>query len=245
MNGISFMRGLRQLHALRGQAASPGRVLGPRRGDARGFTLIETVIVVGIAIVIMVIAMPTVSKTFGMMRLQSYVADISGLVQQTRSAAVQQNSAVPLQYTSQTFQGHTYNVFYVDSNNNGSLDQGEPEVIIPNGLNLVSDGSQPVNLPTNQTGSNLTGCSATSVTAITPTAPLYFNARGLPCPYNTSTQACANLPGPSTCSVYYFEGTAPLAGPIWAAISVSPAGRVQVWNLNASVSGGSMNYFWQ
>jgi Tfp pilus assembly protein FimT len=207
-----------------------GAALISRRRGASGFTLLETVIVVGVALVVMAIAMPNFTRTYGMIRLRSYVSDVGGLIQQTRSAAVRQNTAVPLQVSTSVAHCSGCAAYYVDNNNNATLDTREPEVILPPGLVLISDGSQPVTLDSTY----MPGCTGT-IDVISASHPLYFNARGLPCPYNSTYNSCTNSPGPSTCSVLYFNGQAALAGPIWAAISVSPAGRVQVWNFNGSV----------
>lgn len=216
----------------RSSAPSLRNLVGDGKPMARnsvGFTLIELMMVVGVAMVIMVMSVPTVVKSYGSLRLRSCVGDVGGLVQQTRSAAVRQNAAVPLQISTSVAKCPGCTVYYVDYNNNGTLDAGEPEVILPAGVTLITDGSQPVSL----NSTNMPGCPS-NIPPVTTSSLLYFNARGLPCPYNSTYNSCSNSPGPSTCSVFYFNGQAPLAGPIWAAISVSPAGRVQVWNLDGS-----------
>jgi prepilin-type N-terminal cleavage/methylation domain-containing protein len=56
-----------------------------------------------------------------------------------------------------------------------------------------------------------------------------FNSRGLPCLYNSPTN-CPTGGG----YVFYFSDTRPLGQSGWAAISISPAGRIKTWYWNGS-----------
>ena len=49
-----------------------------------------------------------------------------------------------------------------------------------------------------------------------------FNSRGLPCEYVSGV--CTNKG-----FVYYFKDTRPLGASRWAAVSISPAGRIKRW----------------
>jgi hypothetical protein len=54
-----------------------------------------------------------------------------------------------------------------------------------------------------------------------------FNSRGIPCLWDTSTGLCGN--SGSQAFVWYYVFQPPFGSNRWAALSVSPAGRIKNW----------------
>src|SRR5262249_28023783 len=63
------------------------------------------------------------------------------------------------------------------------------------------------------------------------TSDVSFSPQGLPCSYSGGT--CSN-----NGFVYYFKDTRPAAKRPWAAVSISPAGRIKKWFWNGSAWSG-------
>jgi len=59
------------------------------------------------------------------------------------------------------------------------------------------------------------------------TSDASFNSTGLPCAYNSGT--C-----PNSGFIYYFHDARPAPQTGWAALSISPAGRLKKWYWNGS-----------
>ena len=59
------------------------------------------------------------------------------------------------------------------------------------------------------------------------TSDASFNSTGLPCAYNSGT--C-----PNNGFIYYFHDSRPAGQTGWAALSISPAGRLKKWYWNGS-----------
>src|SRR5437016_1054132 len=138
--------------------------------SVRGFSILELIVVMGIIMVIAAIAFPKIQAATEGLKLRGTVTDINGLIQQLRIQSVRANKS----YTLLTLPATPGNgiTLWIDTNNNGALDQGEPSIQLP--LNTtVSDGTGgPALLPPN--------------TAIPPyivanAATVSFNERGLPC----------------------------------------------------------------
>src|SRR5215472_8656143 len=61
------------------------------RLDPAGFTTLEVLLVVGIGLLITAIGLPVMSNAIAMTKLRSSMTTVSGLLQNTRMIAVQQN----------------------------------------------------------------------------------------------------------------------------------------------------------
>ena len=67
--------------------------------------------------------------------------------------------------------------------------------------------------------------------------PVYFNARGLPCHFNTANGTCSATISSGTSAtswVYYLYNNPYVGAANWAAVTVTPAGRVRVWSWNGA-----------
>jgi prepilin-type N-terminal cleavage/methylation domain-containing protein len=91
---------------------------------SRGFSLLELIIVIGISIIIAAIAIPSFLTAHSNLQLRSAASDLSGFMQRTRMQAAKQNATYTIGYRSIT----NVNEAYIDLNNNGQWDVGEPQL---------------------------------------------------------------------------------------------------------------------
>ena len=179
-----------------------------------GFSLTEMVLVVGIALVVGAMAAPSVMSAIANMRLRSAASGVAGLLQNARMQAVKEDDF----YTSRstTLSGTQTWVAYVDLDNDQNYDTGEPLVQLPTNTAFQTSGYPSIS------SMNLN---------YTPQAPSVlpsFNARGLPCV--AAGTVCNNMvSGNAVGFVYFLRDARPFGAFGWAAVSVTPAGRVRTW----------------
>jgi hypothetical protein len=85
-----------------------------------------------------------------------------------------------------------------------------------------------VDPPSGGTPTALTASACGSATTLdsTPTDDTYFNQMGIPCAYDSATNpSCSG----SQAFAYYFNYLESANNPSWAALCVSPAGRMKAW----------------
>jgi prepilin-type N-terminal cleavage/methylation domain-containing protein len=175
----------------------------------RGFSLMELMIVMAIILVVSAFALPRIQTAIAQMRLRATATNVNGLVQQLRMQAVRSNQALSIRSAVVNNQP----TLYIDSNLSATFNPGEPSVPMPTDTVVFDGTGGPVTAPT-------------TAVVIPPyinyaNAPvLAFNTRGLP---------CNNPPVCNTLAPYviYMRQTRPLSGPGYAAVVVTPAGRVQ------------------
>lgn len=173
-----------------------------------GFSLLEMVIVVAILMVIAAMAIPKIMTNVADIRLRGAVNSASGIIQDGRMMAIKDNVLRKVKYS------NTNGVVYIDLDDNGSPTTTEPQVQM--GTTVLAAST-----PTGVTGLTSTDLSYTPTTVTS----IMFNPRGLPC-------SAANTCGAGM--VFYFTDSRTVGSPGWAAVSVSPAGRVKTWLWNGS-----------
>lgn len=223
-----------------------------------GFTLLEALLVVAILLIVGAIVAPQMFKIIDAEKLQTAAQSYAGLMQVARTRSIQDNQAY--QVLSDVNNGAA--VAYVDLNGNSQWDpQGlngsapEPAAQMPTPISITDtnapqgvqgfDTIRPLNttpvlnLATNPPMVNSAGL---------PSPGIAFNERGLPCQRTAVNAACSNI---ST----VITGGVPQATPVawvtylrwtrrngsgfdWAAVSVSPAGRIKTWKYQTG-NGGS------
>ena len=205
----------------------------PAAGRQRGFSMIELLVVCAIVLVLAAIATPNFIEAIANISLRNSANSVAGLLQEARLRAVRDNKYY-------TVRANSTNQAYIDlggpgaaatdgSGNNawepgGSSVTPEPLVQLSGTTQFAQTGA-----PTFAdslmvgTGSVIQGDSPLRVS---------FNSRGLPC--TMSGSLCKNITssGNPVAYVYFLTDLRPLNG--WAAVSVSPAGRVKVWFYNGS-----------
>src|SRR5688572_3927234 len=180
-------------------------------GRVAGFSLIEVSVVVVISLVVGMIAIPNMVSVISNARLHAGVTSMSGLLQASRMEAVKKNQTLTTHFD--TINGQTL-VGWVKVASD-SADR------LP--TDLQAQWEAPVLMMESPTGDGAPTEISTSVLGFTPqTTEPSFNTRGLPCVYVSGS--CAN-----DGFLYYFKDTSRHGSQGWAALSISPAGRIKKW----------------
>jgi prepilin-type N-terminal cleavage/methylation domain-containing protein len=189
-----------------------------RKPNQRGFSLTEIIVVVLIILVVAAIAIPNMVKAWYDAQLRTCAFEISDLMQQARTYATKKNTTVTVQYQI----SNNVQQAYIDLNNNGKWDTGEP--IIDLGRQFTMASAAPAGSGGNPSSYVLVGDTSTG-TPCDNTCTLGFSARGLPCSYSSGT---CSTPAASY-FVYYIQDGQKNG---WAAVAVTKAGRSNglVWN---------------
>lgn len=194
--------------------ASPGRF----RHEA-GFTALELLVSLAIALIIAVVAIPQMMNAGAFWKVRGAAADLSGLIQQARILSEKQNTTLAVYAGSveTSSSGAFINCSLASttpcsSGGNGSTWQsGDPEIVFPGSVTNALGSSAP----------------ATVSPGFTPEAAgtvLYFSSRGLPVKSSGSTYVLA-----AGFVFYITDGQNH-----WSAVSVSAAGRSKVWVWNGT-----------
>jgi prepilin-type N-terminal cleavage/methylation domain-containing protein len=198
------------------------------QGRARGFSLIELLIVVFIVLVIGAIVIPNVLLAVTNLKLRASASDLSGLMQQARILAAKNNATYAILYGTR----NGAQIAYVDLNGNGAYDVGEPLVefsgttVPAAGAPSGGGGQPPAYVLAGDTGAG----------SYDNTSTLGFTGRGLPCNYDTTTTPATCSTPPAKYFVYYLTDTR-TTQPGWAGVVVTKSGRckIVIWNGDTTV----------
>ncbi len=181
-------------------------------GHQRGFTMLEVLMATSMMLVVTTLAVPAVLGSIKDAQLRSTAVGLTGILQRARMKAAATNTAYPVRTA--TLNGAT--MVYIDVNNNNSLDASEQNTLLALPRGIVFDNAGPaISLGFGTAINGLPG----------------FDGRGLPC--NSGAGACTFNQG--TGFYYYLRQDRVFSTTSWAAVSVSPAGRMKVWMWNGSV----------
>ncbi len=196
------------------------------RAIASGFSMIELVVVVAIVICVTAIALPTLTTVLTTAKLRGGMGDLSAFFQAARTEAVKKNTIKFVQF--QVTDGRT--MAYVDDGaHSEGLTRSATQVWLPIQFSKVNgapsgSGAPPALDTTTMWGSNSSGTAMT-----TDPAQAYFSQTGVPCSSSGST---------GVGYLYYFTYAGPLGNPSYAALGISPAGRIKAWYWNGTGWGG-------
>lgn len=190
----------------------------------RGFSAVELLTVVAIFLIVAAIAIVNVQRTVRNVRLHGSETDYANLLQNARMRAVKDDRF----YTVLT-RGGASPIAYVDINGSGTYDLGEPEAAFrPN--------TAPADLAAGPAVANL----KSQFLPPTPSAqaslaigggPPTFGPRGLPC--TPVGGACPYLT--PTSFITFIQDT----NGGWAAVTVTPAGRIREWAYDSTANSWS------
>jgi Tfp pilus assembly protein FimT len=183
------------------------------RNSSDGFSLIELLAVCGLTLVIAAYAVPKTMTAMYNLRLRAGAVSAAEIFQNGRMLAIKQNRKMDVHFVNSS---GTVSV-YVDSVTvNSQKDTGEPSATMngsPTMMYTPTGTGAPSALTDAKLGFNL--LPSPTITDVS------FNSRGLPC-----AGSCTSISGGF---VYYFSDSRPWGKPGWAAISITPAGRIKVW----------------
>lgn len=165
----------------------------------------EVLIVTSVTLCIAATAIPKVVATVSNMELRAATRSAAGVLQQTRSQSVKEDKYYRVRYTNGTSGG----IVFADLNNDHLLQAKEPQAQLGN---TVLAYSSPSGIPALDT--TILGYDPQMTTHVG------FSSTGQPC---LAMNNCA------IGMVIYFTDTRVVGAPGWAAVSISPAGRVATW----------------
>jgi len=181
------------------------------RHAIRGFTLVELTMAIGIMLVLGSLLITNIAAVVSNARLHAGVASMSGLFQTSRMLAVKLNQTLTTHFT--TEDGISLVGYVKEAQETGPRVSRDPQV----------KWEAPVSMMTTPDGIGAPQVLSTAVLGFTPqTGEPTFNSRGLPCAY--SSGVCQN-----SGFLYYFKDTSRSGAKGWAALSISPAGRIKKW----------------
>lgn len=186
-----------------------------------GFSLVELVMVVAILLVVAAFALPYMVNVVASVRLRGGMTSLAGVFQECRSLAIKNNKYMSTHFTTLA----NGPVAYVKDSTISSptLASTDPQVELGAPVTQVTSLTSVTGAPT--------ALDSTTLGFTPQSGDPSFNTRGLPCPYSSGT--CTTPTG----FVYYFTDTRPLGKNGWAAVTISPAGRVKVWMWTGSAWG--------
>ena len=186
-----------------------------KRTNQAGFSFLEALLVVAIGLVITIVAVPNMVTGISNLRLRSSMTSLAGVLQNCRVLAVKQNRHMTTRFDPRPYGIVAYVKLATDSS---GPETGDSQVELEAPVSKVTAPSG-LGAPPPVSTSNLGFTPQTGNPSFTPT--------GLPCVYTPGS--C-----PSFGFIYYFHDTRPQGRVGWAALSVSPAGRMKKWFWNGS-----------
>jgi len=182
-----------------------------------GFSMVELLIITAVSMIITMTAAPNMINAIGNMRLRSSMTSLSGVMQNCRTLAVKQNQVMTTHFVVTNYGDGAASgvVAYVKrASDSSAVSTHDSQVQLEEPVTRVTTLSGP-GAPTIPLDSSILG--------FTPqTGDPSFATTGLPCSY--SAGICSN-----NGFVFYFHDTRSSGRNAWAAISVSPAGRLKTW----------------
>jgi prepilin-type N-terminal cleavage/methylation domain-containing protein len=180
-----------------------------------GFSMIELMVVVAIALVLMAMGTPLYRQMVYGIRLRSAGSDLSALMQRARIQAARQNAINTIAYRAVNGAEEAY----IDLNLNGQWDAGEP--IINFSPSIIPAAGAPTGVGGQPTPYVLVGDTGNVV--FNNGTTLGFSPRGLPCAY--AGGVCATPAGGYF--VYYLNDLRSGGNIGWAAVVVTRSGRTK------------------
>ena len=191
-----------------------------RRDREAGLSMIEILLVVLIGMIVMAVALPNVLTVISNTRLRSNISTLSGIFQNCRMMSVRNNRVMTTRFSPAPKGIMAFVKLATDSGTTPA--RTDTQVALEAPIIRVTVPSGP-GAPTPLDSGTL---------GFTPlTNDVSFNTRGLPCLY--SNPACTTNQG----FIYYFKDTRQSGSIGWAAVSISPAGRIKKWYWHGSTWG--------
>ena len=186
---------------------------------ARGFSLVELVVVVAIVMVVSGIAIPQITLTLRSYQVTSAASQVADTIKFSRFEAIRRNS--PMSFLA-SWSGVRWGVG-TDSNGDGTLQASERQYEITGNVTLLTAAG----VPTSATLSAALNVPAITVlSGSTATKAIFFDPRG-------AVNFAASVGGVPTVYVLYVGPTSQSTQD-YRAVVVMPSGITQVWAGNAA-----------
>jgi len=199
-------------------AAKPGDSLASKAG----FTLAELLIVVTIILIVGGLSIPSLSRAIDNSRIKGATQKLAAVYQDSRIRATQDNTSYEVLVSPP---GIKPAQVCIDLDGNGICGAGEPVTTFPTYVTLNNVGV-PVPLDSTTLHYPVTNTENSSMYSQQDTlAPgLAWNSRGLPCQRSSASAPCLG-----TGWVQHLQMQRSNGEIIYAAVTVSPTGRVKTW----------------
>jgi Tfp pilus assembly protein FimT len=200
-----------------GACSDEERVYELRAAGSRwaGFSLLEVLMVLLIAMVLLAIGLPAFLRMYHTIQLSDAANRVGDILRLTRYEAIRQNRSVEC-IIQPWVPNRAMTVIWVDSIPNSTQDPTEQMILLGDAGNLVDTGSVP----------NTPGLIAQAVGTVATTTPspaggvVWFDARGAVKP-------------PTNVNVFYLKSAAaPEVG--FRAVLLMPTGSLQIWSADMS-----------
>jgi Tfp pilus assembly protein FimT len=192
------------------------------RSNRAGFSMLEIMTVTAISLIITVMSMPNMINAMGSMRLRSSMTSLAGVLQNCRMLSVKQNQTMSTHFLVTNYGTSNGVLAYVDKASapvSSSISSSDSQVQLEQPVTRVTTLSGP--------GAPSTALDSTILGFTPQTGDPSFTSTGLPCAYSSGNCANAGF-------LYYFHDTRSAGHTGWAALSISPAGRLKAWYWSGS-----------
>ena len=195
-----------------------------------GFTLAELLVVVSIILVVGGLSIPSLSRAIDNSRIKSATEKLAAVYQDARIRATQDNTSYEIIVSPS---GVKPAQVCLDLDGDGICGPGDPVTIFPPQVTLSNLGI-PLPLDSAQLKYPVANTENSSMhTAQDTLAPgLAWNGRGLPCQRSSASAPCL-----ASGWVQHMEFMRSGNDVIYAAVTVSPTGRIKTWIYSPSGSG--------
>lgn len=168
-----------------------------------GFSLLEAVVVVSVALVLLAVATPNLVRSWKTYKLSTQASLIANQMDIARFTAVRRDRTITLGYV--VVGGNS--IIYVDANNSGGLDRTDPQVLLPADMQIANGGFP---------GTATMGAAYAAPIVMAAGSTIQINSRG-------TLQAAGLVP-------YMFVVSYPNQPDYgFRAITISPMGEIRVW----------------
>ena len=192
-------------------------ILNPGKREVAGFSLQELMIAVAIGLVLTASGIPVMNNAIANMRLRSSMSTVSGLLQNCRTLAVQSNKIKTARHFNRTTAPNALVYYIKTASDLSAFSTSDPQVEMEAPITPWPDDTSSGTAPPSTVSSTVLGFSSPR------TDDPSFNPQGIPCYYSGGT--CATNTG----FIRYFKDNRISGSGGWAAISITPAGRVKRW----------------
>jgi prepilin-type N-terminal cleavage/methylation domain-containing protein len=193
---------------------------GISNGTQAGVSLLELMIVVAIGLLITAVGLPRMNNVIANMKLRASMTTASGFLQNVRMLAVKKNSTMTARHFNRASVPYSLVYYVKDAADSSAMTLKDVQVEMEAPIVAYDSPSGPAAPPA------ITNA-ALGLTADPQTGDPSFNSRGLPCAYSGGT--CVNA-----AFIKYFKDNRIGGGGGWAAVSITPAGRIKRWFWNGA-----------
>jgi prepilin-type N-terminal cleavage/methylation domain-containing protein len=189
-----------------------------------GFTLAEMIVVVAIILIVGGLAIPNLTRAIDTSRIKGSAQALASAYQDARFRATQKDTSYQVLISPP---GISPAQICIDLDGDGTCGAGDPVTTFP-GQVRISNLGVPVPLSTNQ----LHFPAITTEQSGTQNNSLTWNAVGLPCQRTSATAPCTAIGW-----IQHLQFQRANGDVMYAAVTVSPTGRVKTWTFIPSGNG--------